>query len=92
MRGMSDPQVLVCTDEGERCQSWELHLPWPRALPASGLLAGLIKATAAAPEALESGACGGAGGAGVRYGRRMARPGVGSTHRATFAKGRASAR
>jgi len=61
MRGMSDPQVLVRTDEGERCPLWALHLPWLRALPALGLLAGLIKATAAAPEALESGAYGGAG-------------------------------
>ena len=53
------------TDKGERCLLWALHLPWPRALLASGLLVGLIKATAAAPEALESGAYGGAGGAGA---------------------------
>jgi len=33
--------VLTYTDEGERCQSWALLLPWPGALPASGLLVGL---------------------------------------------------
>ena len=41
MRGKSNPQALTCTDKGERCCSWALHLPWPGALPASGLLAGL---------------------------------------------------
>jgi len=63
MQGMLDPQKLVRTDEGVRCQLWALHLPWPRALLASDPLVGLIKATAAAPEALESGAYGRAGGA-----------------------------
>jgi len=35
--------ALTRTDEGERCQSRALHFPWPRALPASDLLAVLIK-------------------------------------------------
>ena len=63
MQGMSDPQKLGHTDERVRCQSWVLHLPWPRALLASDLLVRLIKATAAAPKALESRAYGRAGGA-----------------------------
>jgi len=39
----SNPHVLERTDEGDRCRPWALRLPWPRALLASGLLAGLIK-------------------------------------------------
>ena len=39
MRGKSSPRVLTHTDEG--CQSQALHLPWPRAPPAPGLLAWL---------------------------------------------------
>jgi len=41
MQGKLNPQALTCTDEGERCCSWALQLPWPRAPPVSGLLAGL---------------------------------------------------
>jgi len=37
------PPDVDTTDEGEHSQSCTLHLPWPRALPASGLLVGLIK-------------------------------------------------
>jgi len=43
MRGKLNPQVLTCMDEGEHSQLCMLHLPWPRALLALGLLAGLIK-------------------------------------------------
>jgi len=39
--GKLSSQALTCTDEGERCRSWALHLPWPRALLVLGLLAGL---------------------------------------------------
>jgi hypothetical protein len=35
--------TLTRTNEGERCRSWALHLPWPRAFLASNLLVGLIK-------------------------------------------------
>ena len=33
--------ALTCTGEKERCRSWALRSPWPSALPASSLLAGL---------------------------------------------------
>ena len=43
MQWESELQALIRMDEGERCQVRALHLPWPRALSASDLLAGLIK-------------------------------------------------
>jgi len=43
MRRESDSWALTQTDEGRRCWLRALHLPWPRALPVSDLLAGLIK-------------------------------------------------
>ena len=72
------PRALTHTDEGERCRSWALHLPWPRALPASDLLAGLRKPPLQHPRRWGPGRMVEQGGS--AKGHRMARPGMGSTH------------
>jgi hypothetical protein len=62
MRRESNPRASTRTDEAERCWSWELHLPWLKALLASGLLTGLIKPPLQHPRRWGT-ECGRAGGA-----------------------------
>ncbi len=41
MREKLNARAVTRTNEGERCQSWALHQPWPRVPPASNSLARL---------------------------------------------------